>query len=1133
MFLSILKKTLAPFGIILVIVVAILLARSRFPFLRAIPSWVFLLALAAVLVGWVVFLLVKWIMERRSAEAIEQGILDQAQANIDQAPPARRSEIQELRRNMAEALALLKKGPQGKKALYTLPWYLIIGPPAIGKTTVVKNSNLNFPGMTTAKLMRGSGGTRNCDWWFSTDAILLDTAGRYAEDVDRSETEAEWFAFLDLLKTQRKHGPIDGLILGYSIEAIYEKDEVELVNSARELRQRMDEILDRLGWTFPVYVLFTKCDLISGFADYFSPLSPIERQQVWGAVYSPQPEGDQQAAARFSEQFDLLVANLRNMRPRRMSSISRSEDWGRVFMFPEEFANLKDRLLLFIETLFEPNPFRRDLPIFRGTYFSSGKQEGRPFDLVVRKIQSMLGAPVDMEEPQEQEEKQDAYFVRDLFTKVLKTDRDLVRLTGVAARRRARLALFASTGFLALSILACVWIGVSYGRLRSRMNGIEKTSLEMVEVMDQPPSGTIEKAELQKLENLRRRITGSWRSFPLIVTDAVRESGRDVYHQAITRLILGRVEGDLADRLRYPDGLSGGEVRRGLRAELMLLMPQKGDSIGWNARELSEGLLPYGFKDISPRDEEAREYLPLMVEEFLDLERPVLDPDLRRDALRRAADRLALTHRPQEFLAGVVVEASVNGQDLALGDLVSGQSILASDRIVRAAYTREGWRERVEPEIRHADRTVEADNRLIVLARGRPTERPPAPEELLDLYTAQYPREWADFLASVHLRSYGSCQELKDDIWKLQDGRMSPLFSLLRRAWDAASLESGAPASVLPDDPALQRVRTAFIPLKELVEASDDQPARLDDYAQKLGDVYLQVDHCAERAPGDREAFTMAGRWLDHFSQGYGDPQVARALKELLLQPVEVAERRVRGDRLAGARRSLQQEWTTARRFFQDRLAGAYPFGDGRDADMHDVVDFFGPDGKLAGFAEYLQQHPLVDCSARTKRALAAAERIRRDLDMSGDGFKVSFKMKAGNPVVRSTGTAVGDRNVARIEKVTLTINDGHLEDLVRGTERTFTWRSTDADPRCLLELESIAQQQKVGSIDFEGIWSICRLFDVAEFDDRNQGRLVTWAFPGKDIEVDFLLTWPENREPFFLPGSPVRGFTLPESVFE
>ena len=34
--------------------------------------------------------------------------------------------------------------------------------------------------------MRGVGGTRNCDWWFTDQAVLIDTAGRFTtQDSDR------------------------------------------------------------------------------------------------------------------------------------------------------------------------------------------------------------------------------------------------------------------------------------------------------------------------------------------------------------------------------------------------------------------------------------------------------------------------------------------------------------------------------------------------------------------------------------------------------------------------------------------------------------------------------------------------------------------------------------------------------------------------------------------------------------------------------------------------------------------------------------------------------------------------------------------------------------------------------------
>ena len=71
-------------------------------------------------------------------------------------------------------------------SIYDLPWYLLIGEPQSGKSTTLKNSGLEFP--VGADGLSGAGGTRNCDWWFSNEAVILDTAGRYAtEEEDRDD----------------------------------------------------------------------------------------------------------------------------------------------------------------------------------------------------------------------------------------------------------------------------------------------------------------------------------------------------------------------------------------------------------------------------------------------------------------------------------------------------------------------------------------------------------------------------------------------------------------------------------------------------------------------------------------------------------------------------------------------------------------------------------------------------------------------------------------------------------------------------------------------------------------------------------------------------------------------------------
>src|SRR5688500_20112609 len=110
----------------------------------------------------------------------------------------------QLRERFEEAVATLKEKRRGGHSLYELPWYVIIGASGSGKTTALVNSGLHFPleQRVGKGALRGVGGTRDCDWWFTDEAILLDTAGSCrTQDSDAAADSAGWREFLSQLRT--------------------------------------------------------------------------------------------------------------------------------------------------------------------------------------------------------------------------------------------------------------------------------------------------------------------------------------------------------------------------------------------------------------------------------------------------------------------------------------------------------------------------------------------------------------------------------------------------------------------------------------------------------------------------------------------------------------------------------------------------------------------------------------------------------------------------------------------------------------------------------------------------------------------------------------------------------------------
>src|SRR6187549_2831394 len=163
------------------------------------PAVARLILIALVIAIWFGAALLRRLRAMRVSDKLVAAVVSQSRS-ADVAPS---SEALKLRERFEEAVATLKKQRRSGRSLYDLPWYVIIGAPGSGKTTALVNSGLKFPlarGATPAAIA-GVGGTRYCDWWFTEEAVLIDTAGRYTtQDSNSKADQQSWVAFLDLLK---------------------------------------------------------------------------------------------------------------------------------------------------------------------------------------------------------------------------------------------------------------------------------------------------------------------------------------------------------------------------------------------------------------------------------------------------------------------------------------------------------------------------------------------------------------------------------------------------------------------------------------------------------------------------------------------------------------------------------------------------------------------------------------------------------------------------------------------------------------------------------------------------------------------------------------------------------------------
>jgi type VI secretion system protein ImpL len=444
-------KILKVFLIISVVMLGLALVFGLVLFLGW-PWWVgfcVLIGLAGLAVG-IVFL--KKLFQHKREQQFVQQVIHQEAAHVATMADKDKERSQELQARWKEAMDALRNSHLKKMGnpLYVLPWYLVIGESGSGKTTSIKSARLSSP---FAEVSRTSGisGTRNCDWWFFEQAIIIDTAGRYAIPVDEGRDKEEWQKFLSQLIKFRKREPINGLIITVATDKLLSAPPETLESDGRSIRQRMDELMRVLGAKFPVYVLVTKCDLVQGMTQFCERLPEKALDRAMGFLNHDLSAN----IASFNERtMHTLSEHLKDIRLQLLHQPGFGKPDPALLLFPEEFERLKSGLFAFTQGAFQENPYQ-ETPILRGMFFSSGRQEGSPYSHFLKSI-GLIGDRDVLPGTSK------GMFLFDFFSKILPGDRGLFAPTLRAVQWSRLTRNLGLTAWVAIAIALCGLLSFSF-----------------------------------------------------------------------------------------------------------------------------------------------------------------------------------------------------------------------------------------------------------------------------------------------------------------------------------------------------------------------------------------------------------------------------------------------------------------------------------------------------------------------------------------------------------------------------------------------------------------------------------------------------------------------------------------------
>lgn len=345
------------------------------------PLWVGAVILLGAFGLWMGFLFLKKYFFRRREKRFVKQIIEQDETAIRGAPIHERQQLKDLQIRWQESIDLLRGSYLRKKGnpLYVLPWYLVIGESGAGKTTAIKGSRLTSP-LTEVATTPGISSTKNCDWWFFEEAIILDTAGRYTIPIDEGPDREEWEKFLTLLAKYRRREPVNGLIVVVAADKIMEGDKDALTEEGQSIRKRIDALMRILGARFPVYLMVSKVDLVWGMAEFSNFLPDGMLNQAMGHLNERLTNNCQEF---LDETMRTVSSRLKDIR---LELVNSYEDINPgILIFPNEFDRLQDGLEAFVGGAFKESTYQ-ETPLLRGIFFSSGHQEGSPQAPLFRNI---------------------------------------------------------------------------------------------------------------------------------------------------------------------------------------------------------------------------------------------------------------------------------------------------------------------------------------------------------------------------------------------------------------------------------------------------------------------------------------------------------------------------------------------------------------------------------------------------------------------------------------------------------------------------------------------------------------------------------------------------------------------------
>ena len=1128
-----------------------------------------LLAIGSLSLIWLFMALFRFVRSRRQNARMLDSLASEAPSANESASA---EELQILQSKMQEAVDTLKQRnfsrSGGSRFIYELPWYVIIGPPGAGKTTLLSNSGLDFPLEEThgKYSVKGLGGTRNCDWWFTDQAVLLDTAGRYTTQDSESEVDRNaWSGFLDMLRDKRSRRPINGVLLALSIEDVLNSDDTQLEQIAKTLRNRVEELYQQLGIAPPVYLMFTKCDLLAGFAEYHGDLDKQARQQVWGHTLDLD---DTQPGATLAAGLDTLQSQLNQQTVGKLQAELSQRNRESIYGFPMQFNFARSRVNVLLDRLTASSRLLQPV-LFRGVYFTSATQTGSVLDQVIQNVSQSFGLPDTQSTASTTEGR--SYFIQKLLSDVIFGESGLAGTNLKTEKRLKRLqwAAVATLATLTLGLLA-FW-SASYVQNRQLIEQVETAAAELQGSIDSLDPLSLDLIPVNTLLNQARALTSLdnddvnrhgfvIRHAGLFQGDKIAELALSRYDELLQEALLPRLMVRLEHQM-HARNTDSEFLFEALKTYQMIGMRERFDSddvIGW---------FNFDFDSLLSADvsESVRQNLKLHVASLFResprrLPRP-LDNSLidqyqliaaNTTLAQRAYNRIR-NESQRDINSFVRLTTEVSPE---LPRIYTREDGVSLDQSVQSFHTLSGYRDVFLPASQSISQSLAEDSWVLGPHSGTNNDESSLQElssALTQQYFDDYIDQWQTLFSKLSMRSISDLGQASEFVSLIADAD-SPLKKFLVYASQQTTLtqpaipadssaasgsqrenELGALLQAQPEAVAGPQagdpVTEHFATLHALVKGFESNTSSLDTVLNQLADMNIQLLPMAQSPAGTIDTALNTELAISMQTLTLKADRLAEPLASLVSGLTNEISDVVGG----GFCQQLDTAWKTdVLPYYQRAIRNRYPVNRQGTADiaLSDFGAFFGPDGIIDSFVNtYLtgqvSRTPKQWTWIGTGSSVCLSDNSLKQFAFADD-VRNTFFAQGGNRPGFQFDLIPEELNMStEIDRLFLDIG-GSRTDYFHGPingSTSFTWPPLSNNTQVSLRVEPVVPGSS-SSISLSGPWSVLRLFDQGNRSATRSGLRVTYSFGGRPVTIGLASS---SFNP--LDSVALRNFRAPESL--